>query len=114
VFAIFLQETKEEDEVNVLVVEYTKQRVYLGVEENGYLTYCKAPIGKVHQCITAAHFQENAYTLNDKDRQQFGKDEKQYLIYNFSCVMSEGKLKLSTKTCEDISAKVQMYFRQQQ
>lgn len=71
------------NKVTVAVVEYTKKRVYLGVQDDGFLTYCKAPIGKVNQNLAIPHFHENTVTLNEKDRQKFVDNEKKILNLQF-------------------------------
>ena len=47
----YSQETTNKECVTAVVVEYTKNRLYMGVLEEDELTYCRSHIGKLDEAL---------------------------------------------------------------
>lgn len=64
----------------------------MGMLEIDELTYCKTPLGKIDENFSITNINSNSVMLNKKDIQQFGKNEKQFLILSFLCQIKNLKL----------------------
>ncbi|XP_061180838.1 uncharacterized protein LOC133189496 [Saccostrea echinata] len=102
----------EEEYVTAAVVEYNKQRIYLGVIEKDKLTYCKTFLGKLDEQFSMSNINANSLILNKKDIQKFGKNEKQFLILSFSCPIKDLKLNINQEKCQYITEEVLRYYQQ--
>lgn len=103
--------TPEQEVITAAVVEYTNHRVYMGALEEDKLTYCKTPLGKIEKNLNITKINANSITLNKKDIQTFGKNEKQFLTLPFSCPIKDLKLIIDDKKCQLIIKKVLEYYR---
>ena len=85
----YSQETTNKECVTAVVVEYTNNRLYMGVLEEDDLTYCKSHIGKLDEHFKMGKANTNSLVLDKKDKQKFGGNEKQFLILSFKCQIED-------------------------
>ena len=108
----YSQETTNKEFVTAVVVEYTNNKLYMGVLEEDELTYCKSHIGKLNENFKMGKANTNSLVLNKKDKQKFGEDEKQFLILSFQCQIKDLRLIINDEKCQEINKKVLQYQQQ--
>ena len=62
----YSQETTNKEFVTAVVVEYTNNKLYMGVLEEDELTYCKSHIGKLNENFKMCKVNTNSLVLNKK------------------------------------------------
>ncbi|XP_062618818.1 uncharacterized protein LOC134280422 [Saccostrea cucullata] len=65
------------EEKDLVLVEYTKGKIYFAIKDGDFLTYCQRPVGVIRDGHFTHAPQKLSFTVNEKDRQSF--DEK-YII----------------------------------
>lgn len=83
----------------------------MGALEEDKLTYCKTLLGKIEKNLNITKINANSITLNKKDIQTFGKNEKQFLALPFLCPIKDLKLIIDDKKCQLIIKKILEYYR---
>ena len=108
----YSQETTNKECVTAVVEEYTNNRLYMGVLEEDELTYCKSHIGKLNENFKMGKANTNSLVLNKKDKQKFGKNEKQFLMLSFKCQIKDLRLIINNEKCQEINKEVLQYQQQ--
>ena len=77
-FSQTLQKNKHEDslkeDLEVVLVEYTKGKVFYALRNGPTLTYCHKHVGVISKHQFFHHPQKLSFKINDKDKQSFEKD----------------------------------------
>ena len=109
------QESTNKEYLTAVVVEYTNNRLYMGVLEEDELTNCKSHIGKLDEHFKMGKANTNSLVLNKKDKQKFGGNEKQFLILHvsFKCQIKDLRLIINDERYQEITKEV-LHYQQQQ
>ena len=113
-FMSYSQETTNRECVTAVVVEYTNNRLYMGVLEDDELMFCKSHIGKLDENFKMGKTNTDFSVLNKKDEQKFKENEKQFSILSVKCQIKDHRLIINDERCQEITKEVLHYQQQQQ
>uniref|UniRef100_K1QG55 Uncharacterized protein n=1 Tax=Magallana gigas TaxID=29159 RepID=K1QG55_MAGGI len=98
------KEIEEEQEKEILLVEYTNGKIFYAARKGAILTYCHKPVGLIRDAQFVHSPQKHSFKLNDKDQQTF---QQEFIILSMKGIVDENIIKidkLSTTVDEQLVA----------